>query len=263
MEINNSVLIKALESAPETILFVDKDMIVAKVIPNNKEITITEEAENHRIDSIPGIKYPGNTGSDIVEAISACMEKDVPATHDFLIQAEDERYIYLNARIASFEHKYVIMYVADQTDVVEREKGKHHADRTYMLELALKRSKISAFSFSFTRFNACDKVNCNRCFQFYGETNELLNRNKHICRALPVISHPDDRRDFFFLFNNLRGQRMNEANVSFRLKNKDGEYLKYRVYGKVDAFDEEGKADLIIGSIAEMPANPSKEKKEE
>jgi hypothetical protein len=256
MQFDESLLKKTLESIPETILIVDEEMQIIKVIPNNKDIAITEEAENYPVDSIPGVKYPGNMALEIVEAIESCRKKDVPATRDFLLQVEDERYVYLKARLVPFEHKYVILYLNDQTDIVHRERGMHHKDRTYMLELALKHNKMSAYSFSFTRFNSCDRVNCNRCFQFYGDTNDLLNRNKHICRSLPVLSHPDDRKDFFFLFNNLRGQRMNEANVSFRLKNKEGEYQQYRVYGKVDAFDGEGKADLIIGNIVETQALP-------
>ncbi|MDL2265989.1 hypothetical protein LJC57_05065 [Parabacteroides sp. OttesenSCG-928-G07] len=254
------LLEKALESVPDTILIVDDQLKIVKVIPNDESVGITVAAENHRVDAIPDLNYPGNVAEQIIDTIRSCMKGDVAVDYDFPVLMRDGMYVYLKARMTPLDHKFVILYVRNQTDVVERVKGEHHADRHYMLELALKKSKTSAFSFSFDRFNSCDRVNCNRCFQFYGSTNELLNRNMHICRALPFLSHPKDRKDFFFLFNNLKGQKMDEANVSFRLKDDDGEYRHYKVYGKVDGYDENGEADLIIGSIIDVQEHHEYEK---
>lgn len=254
------LLEKALESMPDTILIVNSELKIVKVIPNDKSVGITVAAENHRLDAMPDIDYPGNVAEQIANTVQSCIKGDVALDYDFPVLVKDGMYVYLRAKMNPVDHTYVILYLRNQTDVVERVKGEHHADRNYLLELALKKCKTSAFSFSFDRFNSCDRVNCNRCFQFYGSTNELLNRNKHICRALPVLSHPKDRKDFFFLFNNLKGQRMDEANVSFRLKDDEGEYRHYKVYGKVDGYDDNGEANLIIGSVIDVQEHHEYEK---
>ena len=45
-----------------------------------------------------------------------------------------------------------------------------------LMRQALEDGKLAAYSFSFDRFSTCDKKHCNRCFQFYGTTNTLLDK---------------------------------------------------------------------------------------
>ena len=47
-----------------------------------------------------------------------------------------------------------------------------------LMRQALEDGKLAAYSFSFDRFSTCDKRHCNRCFQFYGTTNTLLDKNR-------------------------------------------------------------------------------------
>ena len=56
-----------------------------------------------------------------------------------------------------------------------------------LMRQALEDGKLAAYSFSFDRFSTCDKKHCNRCFQFYGTTNTLLDKNRFICRALSSV----------------------------------------------------------------------------
>lgn len=118
-----------------------------------------------------------------------------------------------------------------------------------MMELALQNSKITTYSFNFSRFKSCDKVHCNRCFQFYGTTNSLLKRNQFICQALPQLRHPDDSGDFFYLFNTIRTNKLDEYKIDFRLKNDDNTYRIYEVIGKTHEKDENGFPNLIVGCM--------------
>ena len=115
------------------------------------------------------------------------------------------------------------------------------------MELALQNSKITTYSFNFSRFKSCDKVHCNRCFQFYGTTNSLLKRNQFICQALPQLRHPDDSGDFFYLFNTIRTNKLDEYKIDFRLKNDDNTYRIYEVIGMIDDQERlEFEEDLIL-----------------
>ena len=116
---------------------------------------------------------------------------------------------------------------------------------------ALEDGKLAAYSFSFDRFSTCDKRHCNRCFQFYGTTNTLLDKNRFICRALSSVRKPEDSLDFFYLFNKIRDEKLSSHNVTFHLRNQDGTYKMYEISGKSMDIDESGTPHVIIGSIIE------------
>lgn len=118
-----------------------------------------------------------------------------------------------------------------------------------MIELALQNTRVTVYSFNFERFRTCDQINCNRCFQFYGATNTLLRKNQYICRALSALRHPDDCTDFFFLFNKIRKEKLEEYSTVFKLKNDAGEYRSYEVIGKGHHQDDPEYPDLIVGYI--------------
>lgn len=126
-----------------------------------------------------------------------------------------------------------------------------------LMRQALEDGKIAAYSFSFDRFNACDKKHCNRCFQFYGTTNTLLDKNRFICRALSSVRKPDDSLDFFYLFNKIKNQKLPAHSVTFHLKNLDGTYKMYEVSGKSMEIDKNGTPHVIIGSIIEKEDDQS------
>ncbi|MDB9151176.1 sensor histidine kinase [Parabacteroides distasonis] len=120
-----------------------------------------------------------------------------------------------------------------------------------LMRQALEDGKLAAYSFSFDRFSTCDKKHCNRCFQFYGTTNTLLDKNRFICRALSSVRKPEDSLDFFYLFNKIRDEKLSSHNVTFHLRNQDGTYKMYEISGKSMDIDESGTPHVIIGSIIE------------
>lgn len=126
-----------------------------------------------------------------------------------------------------------------------------------LMRQALEDGKIAAYSFSFDRFTTCDKKHCNRCFQFYGTTNTLLDKNRFICRALSSVRKPDDSLDFFYLFNKIKDHKLPAHHVTFHLKNLDGTYKMYEVSGKSMEIDENGTPHVIIGSIIEKEDDSS------
>ena len=90
-----------------------------------------------------------------------------------------------------------------------------------------------------------------RCSQFYGTTNTLLDKNRFICRALSSVRKPEDSLDFFYLFNKIRDEKLSSHNVTFHLRNQDGTYKMYEISGKSMDIDESGTPHVIIGSIIE------------
>lgn len=149
---------------------------------------------------------------------------------------------------------YTLWLVQQEGWEVERENklltGQLNESRMLM-RLALEDGKFAAYSFSFDRFNSCDKIHCNRCFQFYGVTNTLLDKNRFICRALSSVRKQEDRLDFFYLFNKIHDERLPDYSVVFHLKNEDGVYKIYEVTGKGVEADGEGYPHVILGSIKE------------
>lgn len=125
------------------------------------------------------------------------------------------------------------------------------AESRMIMGMALDEGRLAAYSFSFDRFTSCDKKHCNRCFQFYGQTNTLLDKNRFICRALSAVRKPDDQLDFFYLFNKIHDEKLPSYNVTFHLKDKEGNYKMYEVSGKAMEKDETGIPHVILGCIME------------
>lgn len=255
-EEERSLWVQITENAPGTILLIHSNYCVGQVMSSDGELGLTEEIVGHRIDALPGVLYPGKIGKRIVSAVKSCLEEDKTLDRQFPMRREAGDLFHLKVRMVPVLHKYVLVYLCNQTGLVEAEKENRRlsvllSERHNMMKLALEKSNVSAFSFDFDKQMACDKVHCKRCFQFYGTTNKLLERNKYICRAMTVLRHPDDTDNFFTLFNRLREQQLSESKVSFRLKNNAGEYRHYEVCGKVQEYDEHGHARLIIGTITD------------
>lgn len=124
------------------------------------------------------------------------------------------------------------------------------AESRMLMRMALKNTKVAAYSFSFDRFNSCDRKHCNRCFQFYGQTNTLLDKNRFICRALSAVRKPEDRLDFFYLFNKIHDEKLSSYHVMFHLKDENGYFRKFEVSGKGMEKDKNGFPHVIIGCIA-------------
>lgn len=246
---------KVCQAIPDTILLVNKNLSIERVIANNEVIGSTSEITDQKMDGLPGYSYPGKIRESFKKEVATCIKEMSTREMKFPLMYENGSYLYLKVRLVPVDDEHVILYLRDDTKWVERENESEICEQNKMMEMAMKKSNVTAFSFNFKRFNTCDRVNCNRCFQFYGSNNELLSRNRHICRALPVLSHPEDRHDFFFLFNNLRDQKIDEASVSFRLKDNKNEYRHYKVYGRVKEYDSEGKANLIVGSVTDNQVN--------
>ncbi|MDL2265419.1 HAMP domain-containing histidine kinase [Parabacteroides sp. OttesenSCG-928-G07] len=256
MEKEEYMFRKVTESMPDTMLLVNGDCLIEEIMGNSEGIGLTSAALNQRIDNVPGYQYPGKIGRRIVTFLQDCIQKQEEVTTELPIRRANGTFLYLQVKLIPLESGKVLISLVDQTVLVEKEKENRKLtvrfnERHSMMEMALRQSKTTAYSFNFERFNRCDRENCQRCFQFYGAKNELLDRNKYICRALTVLKHPEDRRDFFYLFNTIRNQHVGEAKVTFKLKNNAGEYRQYEVFGKAQEYDEGGNANLIIGSISD------------
>ena len=176
------------------------------------------------------------------------------ANLEFSIPGHNAPVVYFKLRLVPIHHKYVVAYIRNVSDIVEKEKENRNlshqlSESRSMMELALHNSHIATYLFNFELFRTCDKVHCNRCFQFYGVNNHLLERNRYICRSLSILRHPGDRQDFFLLFNEIRDKDLEEYSVNFRLKGDDGRYRSYEVIGKAFEKDKEGKTNLIVGCV--------------
>lgn len=245
---------KVAESVPDTILLVNNELIVERIIAYATETCITPEAVNRRIDDLPGFTYPDETKRNMYLIVRKCLDTSEQVNLDLSIPGHNAPVVYFKIRMVPLHQKFVVIYIRNVSEQVEREKenkmltGKLTESRM-MMELALKNSHIATYSFNFHLFQACDKEHCNHCFQFYGANNYLLDRNKYICRALSNLRHPDDREDFFQLFNMIRNNKLPEYAVNFRLKNDEGKYRHYEVMGKPLEYDSNGSANLIVGCL--------------
>lgn len=245
---------KVAEAIPDTILLINEKLVVERIIAYAAETCITPDAKNRRVDDLPGFIYPEETKKNMALIVQKCLDTSEVTNLDLSIPGHNAPVVYFKIRLVPLHHKYVVLYIRNVSEQVEKEKqnkllsGQLTESRT-MMELALKNSHITTYSFNFHLFQICDKVHCNHCFQFYGANNYLLDRNKYICRALSTLRHPDDREDFFLLFNEIRNKKIPELAVNFRLKNDNDEYRSYEIIGKALEYDSEGLANLIVGCL--------------
>lgn len=245
---------KMAEAVPDTILLVNKQLVVERIIAYAMETCITPESINRRIDDLPGFIYPDETKRRVAAIVQSCLNKSEIMNLDLSIPGHNAPIVYFKLRLVPVHDRYVIIYIRNVSEFVEQEKANEAlssklSESRMMMELALQNSKITTYSFNFSRFKSCDKVHCNRCFQFYGTTNSLLKRNQFICQALPQLRHPDDSGDFFYLFNTIRTNKLDEYKIDFRLKNDDNTYRIYEVIGKTHEKDENGFPNLIVGCM--------------
>lgn len=245
---------KMAEAVPDTILLVNKQLVVERIIAYAVETCITPESINRRIDDFPGFIYPDETKRRVAAIVQSCLNKSEIMNLDLSIPGHNAPIVYFKLRLVPVHDRYVIIYIRNVSELVEQEKANEAlssklSESRMMMELALQNSKITTYSFNFSRFKSCDKVHCNRCFQFYGTTNSLLKRNQFICQALPQLRHPDDSGDFFYLFNTIRTNKLDEYKIDFRLKNDDNTYRIYEVIGKTHEKDENGFPNLIVGCM--------------
>lgn len=245
---------KMAEAVPDTILLVNKQLVVERIIAYAMETCITPESISRRIDDLPGFIYPDETKRRVAAIVQSCLNKSEIMNLDLSIPGHNAPIVYFKLRLVPVHDRYVIIYIRNVSELVEQEKANEAlssklSESRMMMELALQNSKITTYSFNFSRFKSCDKVHCNRCFQFYGTTNSLLKRNQFICQALPQLRHPDDSGDFFYLFNTIRTNKLDEYKIDFRLKNDDNTYRIYEVIGKTHEKDENGFPNLIVGCM--------------
>lgn len=245
---------KVAEAIPDTILLVNDRLIVERVIAYAAETCITPESINRRIDDLPGFIYPEETKLQMVAVVEGCLKRSEIKNLDLSIPGHNAPVVYFKLRLVPVDGRYVIIYIRNVSEQVEQERANEAlssqlSESRMMMELALQNSKITTYSFNFKRFETCDKVHCNRCFQFYGTTNSLLKRNQFICQALPQLRHPEDQTDFFHLFNTIRQDKLEEYKIDFRLKNDDDVYRIYEVIGKTHELDENGFPNLIVGCM--------------
>lgn len=245
---------KVRESIPDTILLVNNQLILERIIAYAPETKMNSNLIGSPIDDLPGFDMPEDVQESIRNAGKECLEENKVVNLSLSIPGKRHPIVHFTIRAVPLYNKYAVVYVRNITDLIEKEKENktlsEKLSQSYvMMELALQHSKIATYTFNFKLFKTCDKVHCNRCFQFHGATSELLLRNKYICRSLTSLRHPDDRHDFFFLFNEIRNKKLAEEKTTFRLKTDEGIFRSYEITGKAQEYDEDGYPYLIIGSI--------------
>lgn len=257
----NEFLDKIEASVPDTILLVNNELVVERILACATDTYITSEAVGCPIGKLPGFLYPDELDRKIEVMVRKCLDSRDRVEFDLSVPRVHAPVVSYKVRMVAAYHKYVLLYIRNVTDWVEKEKENKRlatqlSENSCMLDLALKYEPIATFSFNFERFRACDRVHCQSCFQFHGATNHLLEKNKYICRSLSILRHPSDRTDFFFLFNEIRKKKLQEHTVCFRLRDKNGNFRHYEVVGKMQEKDSEGNANLIVGCIVDNQQRP-------
>lgn len=245
---------KITESVPDTILLVNRKLTIERIIAVASETGITPASLGCKIYELPGYTFSPEVVEKIKDTAHTCLEEERVMKVELSLPGKVRPLAHVKIRVVPMQQRYMLAYIRNVTELIEKERENQRlserlSESRMMMELALQNSKIATYSFNFELFNRCDRVHCQRCFQFHGAANELLLRNKYICRALTTLRHPDDRNDFFFLFKEIRDHKLKEEKVVFRMKNNEGEYRSYEVSGKTQEYDAEGFPKLIIGLI--------------
>ncbi|MDL2208388.1 HAMP domain-containing histidine kinase [Parabacteroides sp. OttesenSCG-928-O15] len=241
-------------AVPDTILLVNRKLCVERVIAVASDSHITPDVINCRVDEFPVYNLTDRQKERIRNTAENCFNSKRTLKLNIDMPITDGTIKYYQVRIVPIENKYILVYTRNITDQVEREiENQHLTDRLsesrHMMELALQNSKVATYCFNYDIYNGCDKVNCKHCFQFHGSANDLLLRNKYVCRTLTSLRHPEDQAEFFTLFEHIRNNRLEEAKANLRLKNDAGEYRNYEVSGKVQECDNQGNPSVIIGLV--------------
>jgi len=249
-----SISSKAFEGSSDTILLLNRDLKVVRIIAYASETCITPEALNKNIDELPGFCYPDYAKKKILEAAKRAFDTQEVVDIDLSIPGHLFPVVYFDLRFVPMRGRFAVLHVKNVTKLKQKEQenqilSKQLNQSRKMVELALHNSNVVLYSFDFRKCAACNKINCNHCFQFYGKINKLLERNQYICLALAKVSHPEDAQDFFLLFNTIRTKGLDECTMNFRLKTDEGDYHSYDVLGKALERDADGKPVLIVGSI--------------
>ncbi|RHJ95184.1 sensor histidine kinase [Parabacteroides bouchesdurhonensis] len=242
------------KAVPDTILLINKDFIIEKIVTQASHF-LNESILNKRIDKIQGYVGINISQEEFFQTVQDCLHKNKSTSIQISLQSKNDNSIkYFKVRIVPAYHQFLVLYIRNITDIVEKEKenkklsGKLIENRSLM-ELALQNSRTTIYSFNHELFQTCDKVNCNHCLQFYGTDNHILAKNQYICKNLQSLQHSEDQAGFFSLFNKIRNEKLSEYTTNFRLKNNNGKYHNYEVAGKVLTVDKEGRANVIIGSL--------------
>lgn len=235
------------KAVPDTILLINKDLIVEKIIAYAAETCITPAALNHRIDELPGFIYPDITKKLMVKQVTKCIKNSEAITLEFSLPGHTSEIVYFQLRLVPMHRSYVIAYIRNISHLVE---AQHQLERSKsLMEMALSNSNIATYIFNYNLFRTCDKHTCNHCFQFYGMNNRHLRQNTYICKSLQKLRHPDDKESFFYLFDKIRNDRLSKFSVDFRLKDDDGNYRSYEVIGKAQEVDKNGQPSIVLGCI--------------
>lgn len=240
---------KVAEAVPDTILLVNRKLVVERVIAYAAETCITPAVINCRIDELPGFIYPEATKKRMVEQVTKCMALSEVITLDLTIPGHTAEKVYFQLRLVPMRRSYVVIYIRNVSHLVETQ---HQLEQSKsLMEMALSNSKIATYIFNYDLYRTCNRQTCNHCFQFYGMDNKLLRQNVFVCKALRKVTHPEDTQGFFYLFDEIRNKRLSKFSVDFRLKNDEGVYRHYEVSGKAQELDKDGIPSVMLGCIVD------------
>ena len=139
---------KMAEAVPDTILLVNKQLIVERIIAYAVETCITPESINRRIDDLPGFIYPDET-----KIVQSCLNKSEIMNLDLSIPGHNAPVVYFKLRLVPVHDRYVIIYIRNVSELVEQEKANEAlssklSESRMMMELALQNSKITTADLS-------------------------------------------------------------------------------------------------------------------
>lgn len=238
---------KVAKAVPDTILLINRELVVERVIAYARETCITPAVVNCRIDELPGFTYPEATRKLMATQVTRCMQNSEPLTVEFSLPGHTGEIVYFQLRLVPMHQSYVVAYIRNITNQVN---AQHELEQSKsLMEMALSNSNIATYIFNYNLYKACDKRTCNHCFQFYGMDNKLLRQNSYICKSLEKLRHTEDTQSFFYLFDKIRNDRLSKFTVDFRLKDNNGVYRSYEVMGKAQEKDTEGMPTVVVGCI--------------
>lgn len=238
---------KVAKAVPDTILLINRDLVVERVIAYASETCVTPAVQNCRIDELPGFTYPDETKKLMVERVNYCMNSQETVVVEFSLPGHTGEEVYFQLRLVPMHQLYVVAYIRNISLMV---KAQHQLEQSKsLMEMALSNSNIATYIFNYNLFRNCDRHTCNHCFQFYGMKNKQLSQNTYVCKSLEKLRHPDDKESFFYLFNKIRENRLSKFTVDFRLKDDNGVYRSYEVMGKAQEMDCDGLPTVVLGCI--------------
>lgn len=138
---------KVVQSVPDTILLINSALVVERIITYASETCITPAALNCRIDELPGFIYPDPVKRKVTSVVQESLDTSETVNVEFSIPGHNAPVVYFKLRLVPIHHKYVVAYIRNVSDLVEKENENRNlshqlSESRSMMELALHKIAI-------------------------------------------------------------------------------------------------------------------------